>query len=476
VAKIRVRFAPSPTGSIHIGNARTALFNYLYAKNKGGKFILRIEDTDLERSTTESESSLLNSIKRLGIEWDEGPQIGGEYGPYRQSEKLDRYRKVAEDMVASGAAYPCYCSPEELEADRKVMQAANKPPRYSGKCRELSISERELKETDGAKPAYRFRVTGAEVKFSDGVRGKVAFKAKDIGDFIIMRADGVAAFYLASSVDDIDMEITDVIRGEDHLSNTPKQILIMRAMGSEPPRFSHLPIILGADGQKLSKRTGSADVTELLDSGYLPSALNTAMAMLGWSKVTGQSAETLDEMAEKFYISDVSRSPAKYDEARLDNLNSKALKALPCVKLIDFLTPALEALNFPFEKFNDETLYKIMDATRDAFGKPSDAAAQMILFARLSEPDDAVTEILDSPDFKPVAEALLGAIEGINSFTEGEYKAVIESVSLKTGLKGKKLFQPVRIVLTGSLSGPKLVDLFTILEADEIKSRINSVL
>ncbi|VAX18544.1 Glutamyl-tRNA synthetase @ Glutamyl-tRNA(Gln) synthetase [hydrothermal vent metagenome] len=474
MAKTRVRFAPSPTGVLHVGTARTALYNYLFAKKTGGKFILRIEDTDKERSTADSETKLIESLKRLEIRWDEGPDIGGKFGPYRQSEKFDRYRKVTNDLVEAGAAYPCYCALEELEAERKALQAANKPPRYSGKCRSLSDSERELKEKTGAKPAYRFKVTGREVTFKDGVRGEVSFKTKDIGDFIITRPDGSAAYYLASSVDDIDMEITDVIRGEDHLSNTPKQILIMRAMGAEPPRFCHLPIILGADGHKLSKRSGAADVTSLLDAGYLPSALNTAMAMLGWSKVTGNRAEPLESMARIFDITDVSRSPARYDEARLDNINQKALKALPVKKLIEALKPSLEAIKFPFDNFDEESLFKIVDATRDAMGKPQDAADQMIQFARLSVPEGVAKEIVDSPEFKIVANALLARLEENNSVGENEYKAVIESVSSKTGLKGRKLFQPLRVAVTGDVSGPKLADLFIILGPEEIKKRLEN--
>ncbi|VAX21301.1 Glutamyl-tRNA synthetase @ Glutamyl-tRNA(Gln) synthetase, partial [hydrothermal vent metagenome] len=348
------------------------------------------------------------------------------------------------------------------------------PPRYSGKCRSLSDSERELKEKTGAKPAYRFKVTGREVTFKDGVRGDVSFKTKDIGDFIITRADGSAAYYLASSVDDIDMEITDVIRGEDHLSNTPKQILIMRSLGFEPPRFCHLPIILGADGQKLSKRSGAADVTELLNAGYLPSALNTAMAMLGWSKVTGQSAEPLESMARIFDITDVSRSPARYDEARLDNINQKALKALPSKKLIEVLKPSLESVNFPFDNFDEESLFKIVDAARDALGKPQDAAEQMIQFARLSSPDKTAKEIAASPEFKIVTDALLSCLKEENSIDEDGYKAVIESVSSKTGLKGRKLFQPLRVAVTGAVSGPKLADLFIILGPEEIKKRLEN--
>ncbi|HEB72188.1 MAG TPA: glutamate--tRNA ligase [Nitrospirae bacterium] len=455
-------------------NGQNGALQLSLREKTGGKFILRIEDTDARRSTADSETRLLESLKRLELCWDEGPDIGGKFGPYRQSEKFDRYRKVTDDLVESGAAYPCYCAREELEAERKTLQAANKPPRYSGKCRSLTVSERAAKEKDGAAPSCRFKVTGREVRFKDGVRGEVCFKAKDIGDFIIARPDGSAAYYLASSVDDIDMGITDVIRGEDHLSNTPKQILIMRSLGFEPPRFCHLPIILGADGQKLSKRSGAADVSKLLDAGYLPSALNTAMAMLGWSKVTGQSAEPLESMARIFDITDVSRSPARYDEARLDNINQKALKALPSKELIEALTPSLEAIKFPFDNFDEKSLFKIVDATRDALGKPQDAAEQMIQFARLSPPDKTAKEIVDSPEFKIVANALLARLERNDLVGQSGYKAVIESVSSKTGLKSRKLFQPLRVAVTGAVSGPKLADLFIILGPEEIKKRLGN--
>ncbi len=450
------------------------MFNWLHARRTGGEFVLRIEDTDIKRSSSESEARLLDSLKKLGLTWDEGPDIGGEYGPYRQSEKLKRYEDATRELIESGHVYPCYCSPKELEAERAAMQTAHKPPRYSGQCRSLTHDERESKEAAGARPSYRFRVEGGEVKFTDGVRGEVCFRTRDIGDFIIMRSDGVAAYYLASAVDDLDMAISDVIRGEDHLSNTPKQILIARALGREPPRYSHLPIILNKEGQKLSKRSDAADVSELLADGYLPDALNTAMAMLGWSGVSGEEAESLELLTEKFDITKVSRSPAKYDEARLDNINSKALKAMPPGALRKILSPFLESANFPFEKFSGGQLGKIVDAARDAFGKPSDAVYQIAQFASPLEPDAAAKEILARPETKPVIDALLLAVEDMDSIDSEGYKAVVESVSLKTGLTGKKLYQPIRVAVTGTTRGPKLTDLFCILGPHEIKQRLST--
>lgn len=471
----RVRFAPSPTGAFHVGNARTALFNWLYARKTGGVFVLRIEDTDAERSEERSETELLSAMMALGLRWDEGPDVGGPFGPYRQSERRDRHEAAIEKLKAAGAVYPCYCSQEELEAERRVQIAAHKPPRYSGKCRDISGAEKAAREKSGVAPALRFRAEGGDVRFMDGVRGEVVFRSGDIGDFIIARSDGSPAFYLSSAVDDLDMRITDVIRGEDHLSNTANQTLIMRALGAEPPRYAHLPIILDSEGKKLSKRTGGVDVAGLLDAGYLPEAVNTAMAMLGWAGVTGKKPETLEEMADKFYLSKISRSSARYDEERLKNINAKALRGMPPEALIDRLNPWLERMGIAVDNFDGDQLRMMTAACAGASKTLADAAGQMAQFARRLEPDEAALAALRGPDAPAVLDAVRAELQKYEALDDTSFKAVVESVALKTGLKGKKLFGPMRAAFTGRIEGPELKTLASVIGPRELERRIGSL-
>jgi len=469
----RVRFAPSPSGAPHIGNGRTALFNWLYARANGGRFILRIEDTDHARSSETSEQLVLDTLFRLGLCWDEGPDIGGPYGPYRQSGRQRLYARAVRKLLETKEAYPCYCSPHELEMERKAAIAARKPPRYSGKCSGLTGAERSALEKGGIKPAIRFKAQGKKVEFHDTVRGGVYFDTADFGDFIIMRSDATASYLLASAVDDMEMGITDVIRGEDHLSNTPMQILIMRALGHEPPRYAHLPMILGPDGSKLSKRQGSADIHELLEAGYLPDAINTAMAMLGWSGVKGNKVETLEAIAAKFDLGGISRSPSRYDKKRLDNLNSKALRSMEADELFRLATPALEQSGFPIGIFSEGQLLAMVETAQESVNVPADVVEHMSQFVGAVRPDEITLEILKAPETSQVADALKKALSGLSAIDMARYKSVIESVCLQTGLKGKRLYQPVRAITTGATRGPKLVDIFTILGPKELLKRID---
>ncbi len=476
MSDVRVRFAPSPTGALHAGNLRTALFNLLFARNNGGKFILRIEDTDAAKSDINLEKKLINALHDLGFRWDEGPDVGGPYGPYRQSERKNRYAAALETLIEKGAAYPCYCAARELEQDRKKLIAQNKPPRYSGRCKNLSAEERERKEKAGAHPSFRFRVEGASVEFTDGVRGQVHFKTADIGDFILTRSNGEAAYYLASAVDDIQMKITDVIRGEDHLSNTPKQMLIMRALDAKPPKYHHLSIILGMDGQKLSKRADSADIGALLTKGYAPEAINTALAMLGWAGVNGKEALSIEAMAKIFDLSKVSKSPSSFDPARLEYINSRAIKKLSSADFLKIIRPNLEEGRFPFEKFSGDRLFKIMDAVKDSIHSPVEAIHHARQFVEPGQPDKKAREILADPKAKDIIGALKKTVTQMDKFGGDSLDAVIKSLTSQTGLKGKELFLTVRIALTGRSTGPKLKDLFDALGKDEILNRIENTL
>lgn len=470
---IRVRFAPSPTGSLHIGNLRTALFNWLHARKTGGKFILRIEDTDSARYAEGAESSLIDALKRLGLNWDEGPDVGGPHAPYRQSERLEKYRDAVGRILKSGDAYPCYCSESELEAERKAMSASGRPPRYSGKCKTLSPAERAGLERGGIKPVIRFMVEDRAISFHDGVRGDVSFNTRDIGDFVLMRSDGVAPYYMASAYDDVDMRITDVIRGEDHLSNTVRHLLIMRAMGATPPRYHHLSIILDADGKKLSKRAGALDVAGLLNGGYLPDAINTSVAMLGWAGVTGKEALPLSKLAEAFDISKVSRSPAHFDPERLDHINAKALKSITPQIALETLRPLMERAGFPFGDFSQETLEKISTAVASSVHTPQDAGWMSLQFAKRLDLDDEAVEALCAPEAKPAVAALIGAVKDGASLDYDSYEPLMKSVAEAAGVKGKNLFKPIRAALTGRVSGPNLKDILAIIGPDEALRRLN---
>lgn len=470
---IRVRFAPSPTGSLHVGNLRTALFNWLHARKTGGKYILRIEDTDSARYMAESESSLIDALKRLGLNWDEGPDIGGPHAPYRQSERLEKYRDAVDLILKSGAAYPCYCSETELEAERKKMAASGRPPRYSGKCKSLTPAERAGLERGGIKPVIRFRVDDRTIAFQDGVRGEVTFNTRDIGDFVLMRSDGVAPYYMASAYDDVEMEITDVIRGEDHLSNTVRHILIMRAMGATPPRYHHLSIILDADGKKLSKRAGALDVAELLNGGYLPDAINTSVAMLGWAGVTGKEVLPLAKLAEAFDISKASRSPAHFDPERLDHVNAKALKSITPQKALETLRPLMERAGFPFGDFSRETLEMISAAVASSVHTPQDAGWMSMQFAKRLDLDDEAAEALCAPEAISAVTALADAVKDGASLDHDSYEPLMKSLAETAGVKGKNLFKPIRAALTGRVSGPNLKDILAIIGPDETLRRLN---
>ncbi|HEY8534880.1 MAG TPA: glutamate--tRNA ligase, partial [Vicinamibacterales bacterium] len=311
---MRLRFAPSPTGQLHVGNARTALFNWLLARGHGGTFILRIEDTDRERSTPESEKSILDDLRWLGLDWDEGPDIGGPAGPYRQSERLALYHEHAKRLIESGAAYYCFCSPEQVEADRQAALAAGLPPRYSGRCRAIEPADARRRVDAGEPAVIRFRVPEArDVTFIDAVRGAVTVSTDTIGDPVLLRTDGHPAYNFAVVVDDALMRVTHVVRGEDHISNTPRQLLLYEAFGWTPPEFAHLSLVLGPDHAPLSKRHGATSVAEFRSRGYLPEALANYLALIGWSPGGGEELLPLDELARRFSLRTVSHSAGVFD-------------------------------------------------------------------------------------------------------------------------------------------------------------------
>ncbi len=331
---VRVRIAPSPTGAIHVGLARTALFNYLFAKQEQGQFVLRIEDTDDQRSKQEYEKHILEGFHWLGFSWDEGPDVGGPYGPYRQSERSELYTSYLQRLLVQGALYPCYCTQEELEQDRKQQQTKKLPLIYSGRCRKATEAERQVWKQEGRKPIYRFAVPHEVVTFHDLIRGDVQFSTDQIGDFSVAKSLTSPLYNFAVVIDDMLMKITHVIRGEDHISNTPKQLLLFRALGAEPPVYGHVPLLLAPNRAKLSKRDAVTSILEYRSRGYVPEALVNFLALLGWHPKDDRELFSIEELVAVFRLEDVQKSGAIFDQKKLDHLNSLYLRALPPVELI----------------------------------------------------------------------------------------------------------------------------------------------
>ncbi|HTV65326.1 MAG TPA: glutamate--tRNA ligase [Bryocella sp.] len=470
---VRVRFAPSPTGHLHVGNARTALFNWLFARQTGGVMVLRIEDTDVERSETRFETQLLEDLKWLGLDWDEGPYLGGPYAPYRQSDRLDIYREHAERLVAEGKAYLCFCSQEELERDREQKLATGQPPIYSGKCRALDPAEAKRRRTSGEAAAIRLRIPEHPIRFHDIVHGMVEFSSEVVSDPIILRSTGIPVYNYVVVVDDALMKITHVIRGDDHLSNTPKQVALYEALGWPVPQFAHLSTILGADRERLSKRHGATSIANFRDMGVLPEALVNYLALLGWAP-TGGTREifTPQELCKEFSLERVTPSPAVFDMEKLYWLNRHYIKQSPPDRIQRLAEPFFIRAGLLPERADDHTrawfakVVALLAPAVDKLEQLPERAALVFHYdasAALSSPDNA--EVLAAPKTAEVLAAFAHGIEAEPApLTPERFKAIMNEVKVKTGAKGKDLFHPVRIALTGSHSGPEFDKLIPILE------------
>jgi glutamyl-tRNA synthetase len=463
---MRVRFAPSPTGHLHVGNARTALFNWLLARGQGGRFLLRIEDTDVERSTAASEASILHDLRWLGLDWDEGPDVGGPDGPYRQSERLHLYESYANELLAAGQAYHCFCSRETLEAERKAALAAGQPARYSGRCRSVTRDEAEVRIGAGERPTVRFRVAAdREVVFTDAVRGGVRFHTDVIGDPIIMRADGTPAYNFAVVVDDALMGVTDVIRGEDHLSNTPRQLLIYEALGFAPPQFAHLALVMGPDHSPLSKRHGATSVAEFRAKGYLPEALVNYLALIGWSPATaGDNDELLPvaELARRFSLDAVGRSAGVFDEEKLAWVNRHYLKMAAPERLAALSVPHFVRAGVPMSPSPAGLAFlaSAMPIASASVDRLEQVPARLgFLFdydAASTLADPAVRREMGGDAPRTVVRALAAALAAAPRLDRERFRGVAGQIKSATGLKGKALFHPIRIALTGRSEGPEL--------------------
>jgi len=478
---VRVRFAPSPTGFMHVGNARTALFNYLFARHHGGKLILRIEDTDTERHSEEAVNVIYEALKWMGIEWDEGPDVGGDFGPYRQSERLDIYREYVEKLKEKGLVYECYCTPEELEAMRKEQLERGEPPRYTGKCRHLTEKEKERLRKEGRKPVLRFKVPeDRTIVFDDLVKGRIEINSRQLGgDFVIVRSNGMPVYNFVVVVDDALMKVTHVIRGEDHISNTPKQLLLYEALGFTPPKFAHLPMILGTDRSKLSKRHGSTSVKEFREKGYLPEAFTNFLALLGWYPKDGKEILSMEELIERFDIEDVNSAPAVFDTTKLNWMNQVYIRNYPVDKLTELLLPYLEKAGFDLSRFSKEWLEKVVEVTREYFTLLSDAPTYMETFLNddfvvTEEAKEFISENGQRIEVIKLFYERLKEFEG--ELSQESFKKLVKEVGKELGVKGKNLFMPIRIGLTGKTSGVELPILAELLGKGRTLKRIENSL
>ncbi|MCI4129922.1 glutamate--tRNA ligase [Bacillus haynesii] len=481
--EVRVRYAPSPTGHLHIGNARTALFNYLFARSQGGKFIIRIEDTDRKRNIEGGEQSQLNYLKWLGIDWDESVDVGGEYGPYRQSERNDIYKTYYEELLEKGLAYKCYCTEEELEKEREEQAARGEMPRYSGKCRNLTKEEQEKLEAEGRQPSIRFKVPQGEViNFNDIVKGEISFETDGIGDFVIVKKDGTPTYNFAVAVDDYLMKMTHVLRGEDHISNTPKQIMIYNALGWNIPAFGHMTLIVNESRKKLSKRDESIIqfIEQYEELGYLPEALFNFITLLGWSPVGEEELFTKEQFIEIFDVHRLSKSPAVFDTHKLKWVNNQYVKKLDLDQVIELTVPHLQKAGKVSEELSgseQEWVRKLVSLYQEQLSY----GAEIVELTELFFKDDIqynreARTVLEEEQVPEVLRVFAEKLEQLDSFTADEIKASIKAVQKETGHKGKKLFMPIRVATTGQTHGPELPQSIELLGKDTVLKRLNNII
>jgi glutamyl-tRNA synthetase/nondiscriminating glutamyl-tRNA synthetase len=459
---VRVRFAPSPTGHLHVGNARTALFNWLLARGHGGTFILRIEDTDAERSTAESERAILDDLRWMGLEWDEGVEAGGTHGPYRQTERLHIYRAHTVELLAKDGAYRCFCSADQLEADRKAALADGRPPKYAGRCRNIAPDSARRRVEAGEAAVVRLRVPAErEIVIHDVVRGEIRFHTDVIGDPVLVRSDGVPAYNYAVVIDDALMQISHVIRGEDHISNTPRQLLVYEAFGWDAPEFAHVSLVMGPDHSPLSKRHGATSVKEYRERGYLPEALTNYLALIGWSPGEGQELLPLDELARRFRLEDVGHSAGVFDVEKLAWVNRHYLKAAAPEQLAHLAAPFLRRAGWLRDPLDE-------DAEFLRFVVPAAAAS----VDRLEQVPDrlaflfdySAARTLERPEIRDEARAARAVIEALAAelrtsprlLDRDAFRSLAARVRERTGHKGKSLLHPIRLALTGQSEGLEL--------------------
>ncbi len=471
-----VRFAPSPTGHLHIGNIRTAILNWLFAKNTGGKFILRIEDTDLKRSADEYIDQIYEDLKWLGLMWDEGPDIGGTHQFYRQSERLSIYKEYSQKLLDEGKAYYCFCTPEELEQMRKESLTRGETIQYNQRCVHLTEQQKQAFFEQGRRPAIRFKVPKREIIFNDLVKGELLFDSENIGDFVIMRAEGIPTYNFAAVADDGLMEITHVIRGDDHVSNTPKQILLYEALGFNLPKFAHIPMILGSDRTRLSKRHGAISIDYYRYRGYLPEAIINFLSLLSWSSVSGNEILSIEQLIEEFDFKRISKAAAIFDVEKLNWMNGNYIRQYDLGRLTQLAIPYLKQAHYPVGDF--ESTKKIISLLQNYLDYLDQVIEQAEIFYQnnVSIVDPEGRMIVRKDSSRRIFWSFLRELDTIEKLDVNLFRKIMKTVQKETGIMGKDLWIPIRVALTGKLHGPELPHIAEILGREKCKKFIKSAI
>ncbi|MFD3449203.1 glutamate--tRNA ligase [Microbacteriaceae bacterium 4G12] len=481
--KVRLRYAPSPTGQLHIGNTRTALFNYLFTKHYNGDFIIRIEDTDLKRNVEGGEKSQLKYLKWLGIEWDESIDVGGPYGPYRQTERLDIYKELYEQLIERGLAYKCYVTEEELAAEREEQMARGETPHYSGAHRNLTPEQMKAFEEEGLVASIRFRVPeNKEWTFNDLIKGEVTFTSDDFGDFVIVKKDGIPTYNFAVAIDDYMMKISHVLRGEEHISNTPRQLMIYEAFGWEPPQFGHMTLIVNENRKKLSKRDESVIqfIQQYEELGYLPEALLNFISLLGWSPVGEEEIFTKEQFIEMFDPARLSKSPAVFDTQKLKWMNNQYIKKQNVERVVELCLPHLIKAGRVNEVMDEQQQAWVHDLVA-LYQEQLSYGAEIVELSEVLVRDEISYEeegkaVLAEEQVPEVLRAFQAELEALEQFTPEAVQAAIKAVQKQTGQKGKKLFMPIRVATTGQTHGPDLPKAIALIGKEKIITRIQKII
>jgi glutamyl-tRNA synthetase len=476
----RVRFAPSPTGYLHVGGARTALFNWLYARGAGGTFILRIEDTDAERSSADMVTGILDGLHWLGLDWDEGPERGGPHTPYFQSQRLDRYTAAVTQLLESGHAYRCYCTPERLRTERDAAEQRGEAWQYDRTCLKLSDDERRSRQAAGAPSAVRFLVRAGHTAFDDAVKGRIEFDTAHIEDFVIQRSDGLPTYHLSVVVDDVDMQITDVIRGDDHISNTPKHVLLFEAFTAPVPRFAHVPLILGQDKKRLSKRHGATSVMEYARQGYLPDAMVNFLALLGWAPGDDREVMSREEMIAAFSLEKISGGNAVFNTEKLDWMNAQYLARMPLSALAAHVSPLIEEARLADSPLirDQQAFYRLLELLRPRAKRLPDFVEQArpLLTSSVTYDEAAVEKNFSSTDMPSHLAALTAVLAATSPFDEPHVEAAVRGTAAERGIKAGNLIHGVRVALTGRTASPGLFEVMALLGREDTIARLNALL
>ena len=476
----RVRFAPSPTGYLHVGGARTALFNWLYARRHGGTFLLRIEDTDVERSSADMVTGILDGLRWLGLTWDEGPEVGGPHAPYFQAQRLDRYRLAARRLVESGHAYACYCSADRLREERERAELRGEAWQYDRTC--LSLPAERIKELDaaGTPRAFRFKVPSGQTAFDDAVHGRIEFDGANIEDFVILRSDDYPTYHLSVVVDDVEMGITDVIRGDDHISNTPKHVLLFQALGASVPRFAHVPLILGSDKKRLSKRHGATSVIEYQRQGYLPEAMVNFLALLGWSPGDDRELMTTVDLIQSFALEGISGGNAVFNTEKLDWMNGQYIARMPDADLMAIARPLFDESGLGTNALVRDTaaFERLLALLRPRAKRLTDFVEQgrPLVVDEVQYEADAVDKHLASPGLADHIAALGNTLAQTSPFDEAHVEAAVRGVATARGIKAGALIHATRVAVTGRTTSPGLFEVLTWLGPERTTARLNRLL